>query len=192
MKTLTAEEVFQKWNDIYHSGSGSGNAHDHHIKAMEEYAINYYENKIEMLNRVAERRELLNLDSDIEILFKNSEGKTAKIGATVKDLLNKTTDDLNELLDETSPCTSASCNNESNNHCDCGSIYEDYQITGITLPAPQGYTKSQILKVASDAWDACERHINYDEERDGNFEPPNKEQFLSSLSPAPEQEDANQ
>lgn len=41
MKTLTAEEVFQKWSDIYHSGSGSGNAHDHHIKAMEEYASQF-------------------------------------------------------------------------------------------------------------------------------------------------------
>lgn len=40
-QTRTAEEIFQKWSDIYHSGSGSGNAHDHHIKAMEEYASQF-------------------------------------------------------------------------------------------------------------------------------------------------------
>ena len=45
-----------------------------------------------------------------------------------------------ELLEETAfenipepDCTSAGCNNESQNFCDCGSIYDNYELSKIEL-----------------------------------------------------------
>jgi hypothetical protein len=73
----------------------------------------------------------MNLENEVKIVFKNDEGKTKEITVTVKQLLENTTDDFYEWLDDTEPCTSASCNNESQNFCDCGSSFEDYEISEV-------------------------------------------------------------
>lgn len=73
----------------------------------------------------------MDLNEKIKVLFKNNKGDTTSITITVLELLKNTDDDLYELLDSSVPCTSASCNNESQNFCDCGSHFEDYEIYGI-------------------------------------------------------------
>ena len=75
----------------------------------------------------------MRFEDEVNILFKNDKGETKEITITVKQLLENTTDDFSEWLDDTAPCTSASCNNESQNFCDCGSIYEDYEISEISF-----------------------------------------------------------
>jgi hypothetical protein len=75
----------------------------------------------------------MKLDDYVKITFKNDEGRTAEINISVEQLLNNTLDDFYEWLDDSEPCTSASCHNESQNFCDCGSQYEDYEFYEITL-----------------------------------------------------------
>jgi hypothetical protein len=75
----------------------------------------------------------MKLEDYVKIVFKNTEGKKADITVTVKQLLENTSDDFYEWLDDSEPCTSASCNNESQNFCDCGSSFEDYEICEIQL-----------------------------------------------------------
>ena len=75
----------------------------------------------------------MKLEDNVTIVFKNTEGKEAKITITVKDLLENTSDDFYEWLDDSEPCTSASCNNESQNFCDCGSEFEDYEICELLI-----------------------------------------------------------
>lgn len=75
----------------------------------------------------------MKLEDYVKIVFKNTEGKKAEITVTVKQLLENTSDDFYEWLDDSEPCTSASCNNESQNFCDCGSSFEDYEICEIQL-----------------------------------------------------------
>lgn len=76
----------------------------------------------------------MNLENEIKIVFKNNEGNKKEIIITVKQLLENTTDDFYKLLDDSEPCTSASCNNESQNFCDCGSSFEDYEICELLIP----------------------------------------------------------
>ena len=73
------------------------------------------------------------LKEEIQIVFKDGTGDVKKITVTVEQLIEKTSDDFLEWLDDSDPCTSASCNNESQNFCDCGSTFEDYEIVGIEL-----------------------------------------------------------
>lgn len=70
----------------------------------------------------------MKLEDNVTLVFKNTYGKEAKITITVKDLIENTSDDFYEWLDDSEPCTSASCNNESQNFCDCGSEFGDYEI----------------------------------------------------------------
>jgi len=70
----------------------------------------------------------MKLDDEVKIIFKNDECKIAEITITVNQLLDKTRDDLYEMLEDTIPCTCSSCNNESQNFCDCGGNFEDYEI----------------------------------------------------------------
>ena len=71
------------------------------------------------------------LDSEVTLVFKNKEGETIELGTTLKDLLERTIDDFYEDLEPT--CTSSSCNNESQNFCDCGSAYEEYEIDSVII-----------------------------------------------------------
>ena len=70
----------------------------------------------------------MNLQENVRILFKDSDGNKAEIEITIKQLLENNEDDFYEWLYDSEPCTSASCNNESQNFCDCGSSFEDYKI----------------------------------------------------------------
>lgn len=73
----------------------------------------------------------LELKTKVTLLFKNKEGKELKYQTNVSDILERTLDDFYEDLEP--ECTSPSCNNESQNFCDCDSIYEDYSIVGLTI-----------------------------------------------------------
>lgn len=75
----------------------------------------------------------MKLTEEVKIIFKNSDGAKEELTITVDKLLESTKDDLYELLEETRPCTSASCNNESQNFCDCGSSFEDYSIDEVLV-----------------------------------------------------------
>lgn len=75
----------------------------------------------------------MKLNEEVKIIFKNDEGKTAEITITVNQLLDKTKDDFYEMLEETIPCNSSSCNNESQNFCDCGSNFEEYEIVEVLV-----------------------------------------------------------
>jgi len=63
----------------------------------------------------------------VKIIFKNDSNQKAEITITVQQLLDNTLDDFYEWLDDSEPCTSASCHNESQNFCDCGSQFEGYE-----------------------------------------------------------------
>jgi hypothetical protein len=69
----------------------------------------------------------MKLNDIVEIVFKKDYNfQTIRI--TVEDLLLKTEEDLFEILESTIQCTSSSCNNESQNFCDCPPLFEDYKI----------------------------------------------------------------
>lgn len=75
----------------------------------------------------------MSLENEVKIVFKNDEIKIKDITVTVKQLLENTTEYFYELLNNTEPCTSASCNNESQNFCDCGSSFDDYIISELLV-----------------------------------------------------------
>ncbi|MGV8877697.1 MAG: hypothetical protein ACOH2A_01570 [Sphingobacteriaceae bacterium] len=77
----------------------------------------------------------MKLTDEIKIIFKNSDGAKEELTITVDKLLESTKDDLYELLEETIPCTSSGCNNESQNFCDCGGSFEDYLIDEVVVSA---------------------------------------------------------
>ncbi len=68
----------------------------------------------------------MKLKSKITLVFKNKEGETKTITTTVIDMLERNLEDFQEELED--ECTSSGCNNESQNFCDCGGAYEDYEI----------------------------------------------------------------
>lgn len=68
----------------------------------------------------------MNLKTKIELILKNKEGDVKKVEYSFKNLLNKTIEDIYDELEE--ECTSSGCNNESQNFCDCGPQYEDFEI----------------------------------------------------------------
>jgi hypothetical protein len=70
----------------------------------------------------------MKLDETITLVFKNPKGDKKKINVTIRELLNSSNDDLHDLLESLYPCQSSSCNNESNNFCDCEPIFDDYKI----------------------------------------------------------------
>jgi hypothetical protein len=86
----------------------------------------------------------MKLEDKVKVVFKNLEGDTAEIEITVEELLNNTTDDFYDLLESSVPCTSASCNNESQNFCDCGLIYEDYVISEVLVEK----SKNEEIKIS--------------------------------------------
>jgi hypothetical protein len=75
----------------------------------------------------------MKLTEEVKIIFKNSEGQKEEMTITVDKLLESTKDDLYEMLEYTRPCTSASCNNENQNFCDCGGSFEDYVIDEVEI-----------------------------------------------------------
>jgi len=73
----------------------------------------------------------MKLDSKITLVFKNKEGHTKDYTMTIKQMLEGTLDDFYEDLED--ECTNSGCNNESQNFCDCGSSYEDYEIYEVEI-----------------------------------------------------------
>lgn len=75
----------------------------------------------------------MELTDEVKILFKNKEGKTEELDITLDRLLDMTKDDLFEMLEDTQECTSSGCYTESQNFCDCGPSFEDYEIVGVSF-----------------------------------------------------------
>ena len=73
----------------------------------------------------------MKLEAKVTLIFKNKEGDKKELKLTVKDMLKRTLEDFYEDLEY--ECTSSGCNNESQNFCDCGAVYEDYNITEVVL-----------------------------------------------------------
>ena len=71
----------------------------------------------------------MKLDETIKLVFKNKVGDKKELQLTVKDMLERCLYDFYEDLED--ECTSSGCNTESQNFCDCGTIYGDYEITEI-------------------------------------------------------------
>lgn len=68
----------------------------------------------------------MKLDDKVTLVFKDDKGGIKEIVLTVRDAMEKSLDEIYDYLE--SECTSSSCNNESQNFCDCGSIYDDYYL----------------------------------------------------------------
>lgn len=75
----------------------------------------------------------MKLNKTVRIIFKNDTGDIKHISISMEQLLEYTSNDFYEWLDNTSPCTSSSCNNESQNFCDCGGNFEDYEIVDVEI-----------------------------------------------------------
>lgn len=71
------------------------------------------------------------LDSPVTLVFGNKEGHTVSVETTIMGMLQNTIEDFFEYLEP--ECTSASCNNESQNFCDCEGSYDDYEIKEVLL-----------------------------------------------------------
>jgi len=78
-------------------------------------------------------KKQVGLDKKVTLVFKNKEGNKKEIETTFIELLNKTIDDYYEDLESTCGCTSSGCNNENQNFCDCGPMFENYIIHDIKL-----------------------------------------------------------
>lgn len=75
----------------------------------------------------------MKLTDEVKIVFKNSNDDKEEIIINVDKLLESTKDDLYDILEETRPCTSSSCNNESQSFCDCAGSFEDYIINEVLI-----------------------------------------------------------
>ena len=84
-----------------------------------------------LLHGIVKTNIIMKLKTKVTLIFKNKEGEKLELQTTVKDMLERTLDDFYEDLEP--ECTSASCNNESQNFCDCGAVYEDYEIDEVVL-----------------------------------------------------------
>lgn len=73
----------------------------------------------------------MKLEAKVTLIFKNKEGDKKELVLTVKDMLERTLEEFYEDLED--ECTNSGCNNESQNFCDCGAVYEDYEITKVVL-----------------------------------------------------------
>lgn len=73
----------------------------------------------------------MKLDTKINLIFTNPTGGQQCFEVDFNYLIDNDTDGIYENLEP--ECTSASCNNESQNFCDCGGILDDYEITAIQI-----------------------------------------------------------
>lgn len=75
----------------------------------------------------------MKLDTKVLLIFKHkTEDEYITASTTLLGMLEKDLETFYEELEP--PCTSSSCNNESQNFCDCGSAYEDFEIFEVKLP----------------------------------------------------------
>jgi len=73
----------------------------------------------------------MKLDTKVTLIFKNKEGDKQELTITVKQMLEKTVDDFHEYLED--ECSSGSCYTETQNFCDCGGLYGDYEIDEVVF-----------------------------------------------------------
>ena len=73
----------------------------------------------------------MKLKKYIKVEFMDSQKNKAYITITLKQLVELDEEGIYELLDNSESCTNSGCNNESQNFCDCGSSFEDYEISEI-------------------------------------------------------------
>ena len=86
----------------------------------------------------------MNLDTTIQLIFKNKEGASITTEATFQQILDRNLDDFHEDLED-SECTSSSCNTESQNFCDCPAEYEDYELKEFNvLPSQEDDNPDEI------------------------------------------------
>lgn len=71
------------------------------------------------------------INSEVILIFSNKGENPVEVITTFKDLLEKTTDDFLEDLEP--ECTSSSCNNESQNFCDCSGSFDEHEIEYVIL-----------------------------------------------------------
>lgn len=87
------------------------------------------------LNRILDEHAfdcgVIKMEDDVVVVFKNKEGETVELSTTARFIIENTSEDLYDMLEKTKHCTSSSCNNESQNFCDCGPNFDEYEINEI-------------------------------------------------------------
>jgi len=73
----------------------------------------------------------MELETKVTLVFKDKENNVIHLKTSLKDMLERNLNDFYE--DIKPPCTCSSCNNESQNFCDCGSAWEDYVIKEVLI-----------------------------------------------------------
>jgi hypothetical protein len=74
------------------------------------------------------------LNQNVKLVFENEQGNSTDLFISTRLLVEKNIDDLYEMLEDDC-CDSASCNNESQNFCDCPPQYEDYSLKFLEIPS---------------------------------------------------------
>ena len=73
----------------------------------------------------------MKIESEVTLVFKNKEGDKREIKTTFKEML---VNDIGDYYDELEvECTNSGCNNETQNFCDCGPEFEDYEASDINI-----------------------------------------------------------
>lgn len=72
------------------------------------------------------------INGDFKLILKNDNDDIKEISLAMVLLIDNSLETLIENSE--TECNSSSCNNESQNFCDCGSDYEDFEIYDIEFP----------------------------------------------------------
>lgn len=83
------------------------------------------------------------INGDFKLILKNDTDDIKEISLPMVLLINNSLETLIENYE--TECNSSSCNNESQNFCDCGSEYEDFEIYDISFPYLQT-DKEELLE----------------------------------------------
>jgi hypothetical protein len=75
----------------------------------------------------------MKLQDLVTLVFKNDEGVVKNLEITVAKLIDGSLDEFYDLLEESEPCTSSSCNNESQNFCDCPEKFLGFELVELTF-----------------------------------------------------------
>jgi len=73
----------------------------------------------------------MKLETKVTLILSDKDGNKVKIETTFKELLNTSEEEYIDNLEE--GCVSSGCYNESQSFCDCGGMYEDYEVTEVLL-----------------------------------------------------------
>ena len=93
------------------------------------YTSSHFNEALQVAIEALEEKEF-KLNNEVTIVFVNKENQSVDITVLIDDLLEKTKDDFYDLLEKKySP--RCSCINESNTHCVCDTLFDDYEISKI-------------------------------------------------------------